>query len=115
MKKCMCTILATIILAGCASVETTTKFNGMQVNGSPTVAHINAKIWGIYLFPTVPLFYPSEGQINVDTAVNMLTQKARAIGATSVSDVQSDLTSSWIVPSFVLWYKGCEVSGNAYK
>ena len=114
MKKIVCAICAIAVLAGCASVDST-KIEGVQLNNSSNAAHINANVWGIYLLPTIPLFYPSEGKVNIDTGVRLLTRKARSIGATAVTDVESDMTSFWIPPTFVLWYKECEVSGNAYK
>lgn len=116
MKKCVCVFMAVCVLAGCASVETTRSFNGMKVDQSGFVEHINGSVWGIYLLPMIPLLVPyEEGLVDVDTAVNMVTKKARTLGYTRVTDLQSDCTSIWIAPTFVLWYKEVEVSCNAVK
>jgi uncharacterized protein YceK len=117
MKKIIClTVAAAMLLSGCASVETTRAFHGLKVDQSPMVEHINGTIWGIYLLPTIPLIIPyEEGPIDVDTCVNMVTRKAQQLGYTRVCDLQSHCTSWWIIPSFVLWYKEVQVSGNAVK
>jgi len=112
-------------MVGCASVDTGTKFNDMNLttSGQKPVAHLNGSCWGIYLFPVIPLLTgdtASVGSIAVgqDTAtvepvVEMTTRKAKQLGATSVVDLQSHKTSLYIPPVF--WYKSCEVSGNAVK
>jgi hypothetical protein len=116
MKKLICAMLALTMLAGCAHVETTRSFNGVQVADSPVVEHINGCVWGFNFLPMVPLFYPyDEGPVDIDTAVNLVTREARRGGFTRVQDLQSDVTSWWIPFTLVLWYRDVEVSCNAVR
>ena len=117
MKKLIClTVTASMLLSSCSSLETSRAYHGMKVDQSPMVEHINGTVWGIYLLPTIPLIIPyEEGQIDVDTCVNMVTKEAQKLGYTRVCDLQSHCTSTWIFPSFVLWYKEVQVSCNAVK
>ncbi len=116
MKVFVCLLVSVCMLVSCASVETTRAFNGMKVDQSGLVEHINGSVWGIYLLPTIPLIVPyEEGVVDIDTTVNMVTRKARQLGYTRVTDLQSDCTSIWIPLTFVLWYKEVEVSCNAVK
>jgi hypothetical protein len=116
MKKLICAALALAMLSSCAYVETTRSFNGVQVADSPVVEHMNGGVWGFNFLPMVPLFYPyDEGQLNIDTAVNMVTREARRAGFTRIEGLQTDITSVWIPFTLVLWYRDVEVSCNAVR
>jgi uncharacterized protein YceK len=113
------------MLAGCATVQTATRFNGQQVteaNATP-VAHVNAKNWGIYLL-SIPLITgdPETGvptvlkdTVNVDTAVHMVTAESQQLDATRTTDITSSRQSIWIAPFLVLFYQSVQASGNATR
>ena len=49
-----------IIILGCSSIVTTSKFHGQQLTetGAETVAHIHSDIWGIYFLGFLSIFVP---------------------------------------------------------
>ena len=130
MKK-MLAVLATAavaaVMTACSSIEVATTFNNVKITDSPNaacVAHLNADIWGIYLF-NLPLFSGSSKQpgrcaiftdtVRVDNAVSMLTKKAASEDATTVADLTSQRTSCWLPIFLVLWYNEVQASGNAIR
>lgn len=130
MKK-MLAVLATAavaaVMTACSSIEVATTFNNVKITDSPNaacVAHLNADIWGIYLF-NLPLFTGSSKQpgrcaiftdtVRVDNAVSMLTKKAASEDATTVTDLSSERTTCWLPIFLVLWYNDVQVSGNAIR
>jgi hypothetical protein len=117
MKSAVGILLSVILLAGCASVESTRAFNGLKAGDAMVAEHINGNVWGVYLFSAVPLFVPySEGLVDVDTTVNMVTRKARQLGYTKITDLQSSMSSEPLDLTFyILWINSCQVSGNASR
>ena len=130
MKK-MLAVLATAavaaVMTACSSIEVATTFNNVKITDSPNaacVAHLNADIWGIYLF-NLPLFSGSSKQpgrcaiftdtVRVDNAVSMLTKKAASEDATTITDLSSERTTCWLPIFLVLWYNDVQVSGNAIR
>ncbi len=130
MKK-MLAVLATAavaaVMTACSSIEVATTFNNVKITDSPNaacVAHLNADIWGIYLF-NLPLFTGSSKQpgrcaiftdtVRVDNAVSMLTKKAASDDATTITDLSSERTTCWLPIFLVLWYNDVQVSGNAIR
>lgn len=130
MKK-MLAVLATAavaaVMTACSSIEVATTFNNVKIADTPnaaSVAHLNADIWGIYLF-NLPLFSGSSKQpgrcaiftdtVRVDNAVAMLTKKAAAEDATTITDLSSERTTCWLPIFLVLWYNDVQVSGNAIR
>lgn len=130
MKKILAvlvTVAAAAVLSACSSIEVATTFNNQKITDAPNavcVAHLNAEIWGIYLF-NLPLFSGSSKQpgrcavftdtVRVDNAVSMLTRKASAEDAVAVADLSSERTSCWLPFFLVLWYNEVQVSGNAMR
>ena len=130
MKK-MLAVLATAavaaVMTACSSIEVATTFNNVKIADTPNaacVAHLNADIWGIYLF-NLPLFSGSSKQpgrcaiftdtVRVDNAVAMLTKKAAAEDATTITDLSSERTTCWLPIFLVLWYNDVQVSANAIR
>ena len=130
MKK-MLAVLATAavaaVMTACSSIEVATTFNNVKITDAPNaacVAHMNADIWGIYLF-NLPLFSGSSKQpgrcaiftdtVRVDNAVAMLTKKAASEDATTITDLSSERTTCWLPIFLVLWYNDVQVSGNAIR
>ena len=133
MKKVMLSmvvaVVAMIILAGCASIQTAQKFNGEKIdlNNSQEVAHINGDNWGFY-FLWIPLIAGSTDKIGtteflgddtvkVEPVVDMVTKKSKEMGATKTLDLVSS-AQSMMLPfpfPFLFYIKEVQVSGNAVK
>ena len=130
MKKILAalvTVSAAVLLSACSSVEVATTFNNQKitpVQNAVCVEHLNADIWGIYLF-NLPLFTGSSKQpgrcaiftdtVRVDNAVSILTRKATEDGANTIVDLSSERTGCWLPIFLVLWYYDVQVSANAIK
>ena len=130
MKKILAalvTVSAAVVMSACSSIEVATTFNNQKitpVQNAVCVEHLNADIWGIYLF-NLPLFSGSSKQpgrcaifsdtVQVDNAVSMLTRKATDDGANTIVDLSSERTGCWLPIFLVLWYYDVQVSGNAIK
>ena len=130
MKKILA-VLATAavaaVMTACSSIEAATTFNNQKITealNAVCVEHLNAEIWGIYLF-NLPLFSGSSKQpgrcavftdtVRVDNVVAMLTKKAAKDDATTIADLSSERTSCWIPIFLVIWYREVQASGNAIR
>lgn len=122
--------VALVFTAGCASVQVTqpADLGGMKLSAADQpIAHINAQNWGLY-FLSVPLItgsavkpgsiaWFSEDSVNVPKTVGVLTQAAKDVQASKVTDVTSD-RSSMMLPfpiPFLFYFRSTNVSGNAVK
>ncbi len=130
MKKLLAILVAAVagtVMTACSSIEMATTFNNQKITEAQNavcVEHLNAEIWGIYLF-NLPLFSGSSKQpgrcavftdtVHVDNAVAMLTRKAATDEATTITDLSSERTSTWLPIFLVLWYREVQVSGNAIR
>jgi len=130
MKKVLAVLAAAAVTAAmtaCSSIEFATTFNNQKITEAPNavcVEHLNAEIWGIYLF-NLPLFSGSSKQpgrcavftdtVRVDNAVAMLTRKAANDDATTIADLSTERTSCWLPIFLVLWYREVQASGNAIR
>ena len=116
-----------IIIMGCSSIVTTSKFHGQQLTeiGAEPVAHIHSDIWGIYFLgfqscPVITGSYKNPGSyhffrdtVTTNTASEMVTEKSREMGATAVTDLDTDWDSSWQTFTLIFWLKEAQASGNA--
>ncbi len=121
-------LASAVMFSACSSIEIGSTLNNVKLTSTeaPTsVAHMNASVWGIYLF-NLPLFSGSTAQpgrcavfsdtVRMDKVVSMLTKKAATdFEATAVVDMTSDRTSLWIPIFLVIWYNSIQVSGNAIR
>ena len=130
MKKVLAVltaVAAAAVMTACSSIESATTFNNQKITDVPNaacVAHLNAEIWGIYLF-NIPLFSGSSKQpgrcaiftdtVRVDNAVSMLTRKAADDDATTIADLTTQRISRWIPIFLVIWYNEVQASGNAIR
>ena len=115
------------LLAGCTSVESAQKFNGLPVGekrSAPPAAHLNVSMSGLYLFHCLPVFTGSVGTVgktavfkdtvSVEHAVSVLTRVARTeYACTRICDLQSH-TDSYVLPLLFSW-KTVEVTATAEK
>lgn len=121
----VCTLAA---ISGCTSVRTTEKFNGLELTAAPkakTVVHVNADIYGVYLFNCIPMCTGSaagagktsvfKDNVTIDNGMMLMTAEARNAGCNRVLDVTSRTESTWIPFLFFFWKRDVQVSGNGIK
>ena len=128
MKKFFTAAMAVTLaltFTACSSLYTGTNLHEMKLAESEslhTIAHINAEVWGVYLFGILPLFTGSTASpgacavfkdtVRIDNTTSMLTKKAAEMEASRVLSVSSHTSSMW----FLLFsMKSVQMSGNAVK
>ena len=125
---CSALIAAIAMTSACSSVRLGTDVNDVKLTTDAnyeTMGHINVDIWGIYVF-NFPLFTGSsridgecrmfEDTVTPGNAVQLLTKYAKArYKAQIVTDLQTETTSTWIVPSAFFFYKSVQASGNVLR
>jgi len=130
MKKMifiLTTVAAAVIITGCASIQTAGQkdLNGQKLTmGKQNIAHINGQNWGLYLL-SIPILSGStekpgdisfmKDTVNLKSVTNLVTAKSKDLGADTTADMVSNVSSTWLVPTFVLFLRQVEVSGNAVK
>ena len=111
------------VISGCSALETAQNFNGQDITTSgDQIAHISATTHGLYLL-WIPLITGSttnigmpainEDSVSPTSLCNMVTAKAKAMGAKRVVDVVTTGSSANIM--YVFSYKVASASGNAIK
>ena len=120
-------IVTAAVLAACSSFEIGATPNEVKIGSgdAEAIAHVNADIWGIYVFglPVISGSSVEPGKCvvfsdTVDTgnAVSFLTRNARKkLNASTIVDVQSERTTGWLVPTLFFFYRDVQVSGNVLK
>ena len=130
MKKLACLaacVISAVALSACSSFEIGSNTNEVKftTGEAETLAHVNADIWGVYVFglPVISGSSVEPGKCvvfsdTVDTgnAVSFLTRNARKkLNASTIIDVQSERTTGWLVPTHFFFYRDVQVSGNVLK
>ena len=131
MMKKLAVIAAGIVtaaaLAACSSFEIGATPNDVKIASGDTeaVAHVNADIWGIYVFglPVISGSSVEPGKcvvfsdtVDTSNAISFLTRNTRRkLNASAITDVQSERTTGWLVPTAFFFYRDIQVSGNAVK
>lgn len=131
MKKCtfvLCAAFAVVfVFSGCSSLEVTKNFNGMNLTErrSQPIAHINARVNGVFLFDAFPLFCGSVNHVDkvasfvntvsLDNTMGLVTREARGMGATKLVDTTSYYYSRWLWYTLILWKRQMQVSATALK
>ncbi len=125
---CTALIAAIAMTTACSSVRLGTDVNDMKLTTEAnleTMGHINVDIWGIYVF-NFPIFTGSsrtegecrmfEDTVTPGNAVQFLTKYAKArYKGQIVTNLQTETTSTWIVPSAFFFYKSVQASGNVLR
>ncbi len=121
------TIFAALGFVSCSTYDISKKTEDQVLaQGQPeSIAHINARITGYYLFNTVPLITgdPKKEKGAVfftdtvfpDNSVDMLTRKASELGATNVSDITLRHLEKGSFSLWIIWVRTSEATGNAVK
>ena len=130
MKKLACLaacVISAVALSACSSFEIGSNTNDVKFTTSDaeTLAHVNADIWGVYVFG-LPVISGSSVQpgrcvvfsdtVDTANAISFLTYNARKrLNATTITDVQTERTTGWLVPTVFFFYRDIQVSGNVLK
>ena len=120
-------LVTAAVLAACSSFEIGATPNDVKIASGDTeaVAHVNADIWGIYVFglPVISGSSVEPGKcvvfsdtVDTSNAISFLTRNTRRkLNASAITDVQSERTTGWLVPTLFFFYRDIQVSGNAVK
>ena len=116
--------LALAFTVGCSSLNVIKELHDQRFTSEEQpVAHLSARVGGVYLFYFIPLvtgdseqadsirFFRNEPE--VDRVVHMVTRKSKELGATHLTDLYSWSDSVWSALSLVFWYRWTSVSANA--
>ena len=131
IKKVIFSVVAVamvVSLAACSSVQIATVLNKQDLTTDPnyeSVGHIHGKIWGIYLMG-LPLFTGSSvstgkcalftDTVTVNNTVDLVTKEAKnRMNGVVVTDMNSETTTVWLIPTGLFWFKSVEASGNVLK
>ena len=130
MKKLACIaacVISAVALTACSSFEIASNTNEVKftTTDAETLAHVNADIWGVYVFG-LPVISGSSVQpgrcvvfsdtVDTANAISFLTYNARKrLNATTITDVQTERTTGWLVPTVFFFYRDIQVSGNVLK
>ena len=130
MKKLACLaacVISAVALSACSSFEIGSNTNDVKftTTDAETLAHVNADIWGVYVFG-LPIVSGSSVQpgrcvvfsdtVDTANAISFLTYNARKrLNATTITDVQTERTTGWLVPTVFFFYRDIQVSGNVLK
>ena len=111
-------------LAGCSTLTIVGELHEQRfVSEGRPLAHIHAKVSGLYLFNLIPFMTGSAEQANairifqhetaVERVVGMVTRQSQVMGAARLTDLQSYSDSEWQWWSLVFWWRWTVVSANA--
>ena len=130
MKKLACLaacVISAVALSACSSFEIGSTTNDVKFTTAEaeTLAHVNADIWGVYVFG-LPVISGSSVQpgrcvvfsdtVDTANAISFLTYNAkRRLNASTITDVQTERTTGWLVPTVFFFYRDIQVSGNVLK
>ena len=130
MKKIACIaacVISAVALTACSSFEIGSNTNEVKftTGEAETLAHVNADIWGVYVFglPVISGSSVEPGKcvvfsdtVDTSNAISFLTRNARKkLNATTITDVQTERTTGWLVPTVFFFYRDVQVSGNVLK
>jgi len=130
MKKLACLaacVISAIGLSACSSFEMATNTNNVNFTAGEgeTLGHVNADIWGVYVFglPVISGSSVEPGKcvvfsdtVDTSNAISFLTHNVKKkLNASTVVDVTSERTTGWLVPTVFFFYRDIQVSGNVLK
>ena len=130
MKKLACIaacVISAVALTACSSFEIASNTNEVKftTTDAETLAHVNADIWGVYVFglPVISGSSVEPGKcvvfsdtVDTSNAISFLTRNAqKKLNASTITDVQTERTTGWLVPTLFFFYRDIQVSGNVLK
>lgn len=118
------TVIALASTVGCSSLTVVTELHDQRFTlEERPVAHLSARVGGIYLFYYLPLVTGDSEQADsirffrnepdIERVVHMVTKKSKELGATRLTDLYSWSDSVWGSFSLIFWYRWTTVSANA--
>jgi hypothetical protein len=116
-----CALLFTL---GCSTLTVVKDLHDQRFTPAERpLAHLSARVGGIYLFYYLPLVTGDSEQADsirffrnepdVERVVHMVTRKSKELGATHLTDLYSWSDSVWGSFSLIFWYRWTSVSANA--
>ena len=130
MKKLACLavcVLAAFGISACSSFERATNTNNVKftTGDAETLGHVNADIWGVYVFglPVISGSSVEPGKcvvfsdtVDTSNAVSFLTHNTqKKLNASIITDVTTERPTGWLVPTLFFFYRDIQVSGNVLK
>ena len=130
MKKLACLaacVISAVALSACSSFEIGSTTNDVKFTTAEaeTLAHVNADIWGVYVFglPVISGSSVEPGKcvvfsdtVDTSNAISFLTRNAqKKLNSSTIVDVTSERTTGWLVPTLFFFYRDVQVSGNVLK
>jgi hypothetical protein len=114
-----CALLSTV---GCSNLTVVKDLHDQRFTSAERpLAHLSARVGGIYLFYYLPLVTGDSEQADgirffrnepdVERVVHMVTRKSKELGATHLTDLYSWSDSVW--GFLIFWYRWTSVSANA--
>lgn len=118
------TVIALASTVGCSSLTVVRELHDQRFTlEEQPVAHLSARVGGIYLFYYLPLVTGDSEQADsirffrnepdIERVVHMVTKKSKELGATHLTDLYSWSDSVWGSFSLIFWYRWTTVSANA--
>lgn len=118
------TVIALASTVGCPSLTVVRELHDQRFTlEEQPVAHLSARVGGIYLFYYLPLVTGDSEQADsirffrnepdIERVVHMVTKKSKELGATHLTDLYSWSDSVWGSFSLIFWYRWTTVSANA--
>lgn len=118
------TVIALASTVGCSSLTVVRELHDQRFTlEEQPVAHLSARVGGIYLFYYLPLVTGDSEQADsirffrnepdIERVVHMVTKKSKELGATRLTDLYSWSDSVWGSFSLIFWYRWTTVSANA--
>ena len=130
MKKLACIaacVISAVALTACSSFEIASNTNEVKftTTDAETLAHVNADIWGVYVFglPVISGSSVEPGKcvvfsdtVDTSNAISFLTRNAqKKLNGSTIIDVTSERTTGWLVPTVFFFYRDIQVSGTVLK
>jgi len=91
-------------------------------HSNPKRIHVNAEIWGVYMFKKVPIWSGSHIKTGktrmfkttalIRNAMEIIQREAKKMGAKNIINVTSRYTSEWIPYSLMFWYREVQISAT---
>lgn len=119
-------LLISLALSGCSSVDTASSPNGLDITArddEKQISHLQATIWGYYLFGFIPLASGDPAYIGttsfftdtvrLDRTMDMLSMKAKALGSNRLENVSAHSTSTGLWSFGLVWYAEQQISATA--
>lgn len=127
LNSLSCSLLILFLFTSCSSISEVSNFRNQEVETVKVkeTSHVNAYIWGFYLFGFYPIVagsaeYPGsvvffKDTASPDAAVQMLTAKAKQNGADATTNISTETTATGAFSLWIVYLCDAQASGNAIK